>query len=419
MRLLIRALVIGRLREGKLRSLVTVVAVALGVAISLAIDLANATAVASFSRSVNVVAGRVNLQVVGVGRGFDERTLLRVATVAGVVSASPAIEDDLVVGARRGDANSGEVLHALGVDVLRPLPRDASTGAAEGTHDLDLLVNRHGAIVSDRVARRYGLRAGGSLRAIAGDRAVTLPVASVIPPTVVGIDSSVVFLDVATAQDIFAKVGRLDRIDCVVEPARLAATKAQIERILPAGTRAIEPAVRTGEIARMLQSFQLNLAALSAIALVVGMYLIFNTVAFAVVQRRSEIGTARALGASRGAIFTVFLLEGALFGIAGSLAGLALGAALARFSVAAVARTVQTLYIGTGVDRVIWDPIVIAKAFAIGLVLSIVAAVVPSLEAARVEPALAMRSFGFERRLPHFGPRAAALGLLCLAVALG
>ncbi len=126
MNALFKALVLGHLRANKLRSFVTLVAVGLGVAISLAIDLANATAVASFASSVNVVSSHVNLQVLGVGRGFDERALLRVQNVDGVTDVSPAIEDSVVVGARSGDPFSGEILRVLGIDLLRPLPGDAA-----------------------------------------------------------------------------------------------------------------------------------------------------------------------------------------------------------------------------------------------------------------------------------------------------
>ncbi|MBV8354254.1 MAG: FtsX-like permease family protein [Candidatus Eremiobacteraeota bacterium] len=421
--MLFRALVAGHLRAGPLRAGVTILAVALGVAIALAIDLANATAIASFARSVNVVSNEVNLQVVGIGRGFDERTLQRVAAIPGVSSASPGIEGSLTVGARAGRPLSGEILQVQGVDLLRPLPRDAGqapsqlSGATENASDLDLLVNGHGAIVSSRVAGRYGLREGTVLRALVGDRAVALTVARVLPPAVVGIDSSVVFVDVATAQEIFGKIGLLDRIDCVVPSERLPGVMQAVRRVLPAGTRAIEPKVRTGEIARMLSSFTLNLTALSAIALVVGMYLIFNTVAIGVVQRRADIGIVRALGATKRSIFTTFVAEGALFGAIGSAAGLGLGALLAGLSVASVARTVNTLYVATGVDRVLYDPTAFVKAFAVGIVLSLVAALVPAWEAARTPPAQTMRSGGFESPIPHFGVKAALAGCLVLLCA--
>jgi putative ABC transport system permease protein len=418
------ALVLGPLRSGALRSLVTLIAVALGVAIGLAIDLANATAVASFASSVNIVSNKVNLQVLAVGRGFDERTILRVQRVAGILYASPTIEDELTVGAKVGRPFSGEILRVLGVDMLRPLPgAAASSGAAPGglaSGDTDpwTLVNGHGAFVSAATAGRLGWRRGETVHAIAGDRDVTLRVAGIIPTGTVGIDSSVVFVDVATAQEIFGKIGSLDRIDLVVDPSRLATVERAVAAAIPPGARVIRPKTRTDEIARMLQSFRLNLAALAYVALLVGMYLIYNTVAISVVQRRPEIGTVRALGATRGAVFRTFVGEGALVGIVGSACGLGLGAALATLSVAAVSSTVDILYVASHADRVAYDPVLFAKAFVLGVLASIVAAAFPALDAASTLPAITLRARGFERRRPRFAARAASAGVALLALAV-
>jgi putative ABC transport system permease protein len=414
-----RALVWGHIGANKLRSAVTVLAVALGVAIALAVDLANTTAVASFASSVNVISNHINLQVLGVGRGFDDRTLLRVQTVAGVISANPAIEDALTIGTRHGERFSGEILRVLGLDLLRPVPGSDGSMTTPGdvaAPDPWLLVNGHGAFISARVAAKYHWHVGSTIAALAGDRSVRLVVAAVLPASVAGIDSSVVFVDIATAQELFDKLGRLDRIDLIIDPARLASAAAAVRGVLPPGVRAIEPKVRTGEITRMLRSFQLNLAALSYIALLVGMYLIYNTVAISVVQRRPEIGTLRALGVKRGQILLTFLAEGALFGVVGSLAGLAIGCGLATFSVSAVSKTVNTLYVASHADRVIYDPGVLLQAFLIGIGAAIVAALVPALEAAATPPAIAMRAHGFERRLPHFAQRTAVFGLGLLLV---
>ncbi|MDQ2907850.1 MAG: FtsX-like permease family protein, partial [Candidatus Eremiobacteraeota bacterium] len=404
---LFRGLVLGHIRANRLRALVTLGAVALGVAIALAISLANATAVASFASSVNVVADHVNLQVLGVGRGFDERALLQVQNVPGVTDASPAIEGSIVVGARPGDPFSGEILRVLGFDLLRPLPRDANaSGATPGEFDanaengagLYTLVDGRGIFVSQRVAAHYRLRVGSTFQALAGDKPVRFRVAGIVPAGTPGIDSSVVFVDIATAQEAFGKIGLLDRIDLIVDPKRLPAVREAVAAVLPSGARAIEPRVRTSEIERMLRSFQLNLAALSYIALLVGMYLIYNAVAISVVQRRPEVGTLRALGTSRAQIFATFLAEGALFGIAGSLLGLGLGSVLARFSVSAVSRTVDTLYVASHADRVVYDPRVLLEAFLAGTVLATASALVPALEAAATAPALTMRAGGFEER---------------------
>jgi putative ABC transport system permease protein len=420
---LAEALVFGPLRASPLRALVTLVAVALGVAIGLAIDLANATAVASFASSVNVVSSRVNLQVLGIGNGFDERTILRVQAVPGVSYAGPTIEDTLTVGARAGDPFSGVALRVLGVDLLRPLPgREQDAGHAPGepggqNADLWTLVNGRGAFVSARLAQRYGWHVDKPFRALAGDREVTLRVAGIIPPGTVGIDSSVVFVDIATAQELFGKVGLLDRIDIVADPARLAAAERAVAAVIPPGARAIRPTVRTDEIARMLQSFRLNLEALAYVALLVGMYLIYNTVAISVVQRRPEIGTVRALGATRGAVFRTFVGEGALIGAVGSLLGLGIGALLATLSVAAVSRTVDTLYVASHADAVVFGVLPFVKAFVLGVAASILAAAFPALDAASTPPAITMRAEGFERRRPRFASRAAAAGLVCFALA--
>jgi putative ABC transport system permease protein len=241
------------------------------------------------------------------------------------------------------------------------------------------------------------------LQALAGDRAVRFRVAAILPAAVAGLDTSVMFVDIVTAQELFGKVGLLDRIDLVVDPARLPAVRQAVAAVLPHGARAIEPAVRTNEIKRMLRSFQLNLAALSYIAMLVGMYLIYNTVAISVVQRRPEVGTLRALGATRGQIFRTFMAEGALFGVFGSLLGLVLGAVLAQLSVGAVSRTVDTMYVASHADHV-----------------ATLSALFPALEAASTAPAITMRAQGFERRRPRPGVGLALVGagLFALAYAL-
>ncbi len=420
---LFRALVLGQLRSNALRALVTLVAVALGVAIGLAIDLANATAVASFASSVNVISNHVNLQVLGVGRGFDERAIVRVQDIAGVTAAGPAIEDALTVGAKPGDPFSGEILRVLGIDLLRPLPGAAGAAAASpgsvapANTDPGIVVAGHGAFVSARIAARFGWKRGATVRALVGDREVSLRVAGIIPGGVSGIDSSVVFVDIATAQELFGKLGLLDRIDLEVDPARLDAVQRQVAAAIPPGARAIRPKVRTDEISRMLQSFRLNLSALAYVALLVGMYLIYNTVAISVVQRRPEVGTLRALGATRGAIFRTFVAEGALVGVFGSLLGLAVGALLATLSVSAVSRTVDAIYVASHADRVAFDPLLFVKAFVLGVLASVVAAAFPAWEAAATPPAITMRAQGYEQRRPKLAKRAALAGLVCFAIA--
>ena len=418
-RALFRALVTGYAQANVLRAIVTLVAVALGVAASYAIDIANDTAVASFAKSVDVIADHVNLQVFGVGRGFDERSLLRVQSLPGVRSANPIVEGELGVGVHPGDPESGEIVRVIGVDITRAtLPSDVNTPQSSASFDLHRFIDDDGIFISARISKRYRAPLGGTLAAFAGPRLVHLHVMGVIPPKAVGVDSSVAFVDIATAQELFRKIGVLDRIDIVADPQRLAEVRAAVARVLPVGARVVTPKTRLDEIKRMLASFQMNLSALADVALLVGMYLIYNAVAISVVQRKSEIGTLRALGTRRRQIFATFVAEGALYGVLGALAGLILGYILSRFAVQAVQMTVSTLYVGSHADGVVVTPLATLKSFGIGVILAMLSAALPARDAAATPPARAMRTgAGAERHVPGFSRASAGVGAALLLLA--
>lgn len=401
--LLFRALVTGYARKHVLRSLVTLVAVALGVASAYAIDLANATAIASFTTSVNVIANRVNVQVVGTGVGFDERSLLAVQRIAGVRAATPVVSGDLLLGSRGGF--TGEIVRVLGIDVTRGTtpPGLQEARAAAAAFDIHAFIDEGGIFISDRISRSYHLPLGSMLHAYAGARPVALRVMGVIPPKTVGVDSSVAFVDIAAAQRVFSSVGKLDRIDVEADPAKVDTVVAALKGVVPPGARVLTPRTRLNEIQRMLASFTMNLSALADVALLVGMYLIYNAVAISVVQRTSEVGTLRALGTGRRGIFWSFVAEGALYGVAGSTLGILLGLVLARYSLSAVESTVSALYVGTHADAVVWSWRATAKAFALGTLLSMTAAAIPAFGAAATPPARIMRNTGAaERKIRGF-----------------
>jgi putative ABC transport system permease protein len=290
---------------------------------------------------------------------------------------------------------------------------------AAKTFDLTTFLDGDGIIVSRRVARAYRASPGRRLRAYAGAHAVALPVVAVVPPGAAAVDSSVAFTDIATAQQLFDSVGRLDRIDLIVDPARLARVKAEVQRVLPPGARALTPHTRLAEIKRMLSSFTMNLTALADVALLVGMYLIYNAVAISVVQRAPQIGTLRALGATRAQIFGAFVAEGAVYGVIGSALGIALGFALARFSVQAVEATVSALYVGAHADGVTFSLWATVKACALGIVLAVAAAAIPAASAASTPAARTMRRAGLaERRRDGFARRSALAGVAALVLAL-
>ena len=115
--------------------------------------------------------------------------------------------------------------------------------------------------------------------------------------------------DIATAQELTGRLGRLDRIDLILpaEQEAQAALQDQIGEIISSGAVLQAVEARQGSVEEMTAAFRVNPTALSLLALVVGMFLIYNTITFSVVQRRPLFGTLRCLGVTQREIFGLVL----------------------------------------------------------------------------------------------------------------
>src|SRR5213079_1548433 len=177
---------------------------------------------------------------------------------------------------------------------------------------------------------------GSSLGYRAGDRVQLLINDQVHGYTVRGVyadsngNESAIVMDLTAAQHALARFGRVDRILLKVpQTPSLEEWQQRLQTVLPAGVEIRPQGTGTNENRRMLAAFRWNLRVLSYIALVVGAFLIYNTISVSVVRRRPEIGIARALGARRSGVLLAFLGEAAMFGLAGAAAGLLLGRLMA------------------------------------------------------------------------------------------
>ncbi|MEL6272134.1 MAG: FtsX-like permease family protein, partial [Chloroflexota bacterium] len=223
-----------------------------------------------------------------------------------------------------------------------------------------------------------------------------------------------------SAQAIVGEPGRISRIDLILPDDY---DFAQITDILPAGAQLTSVSAENTTIEQMTAAFELNLQALSLLALVVGAFLIYNTVTFNVVQRRPVIGTLRSLGMTRDQIFVFILSEALLLAVIGTVLGLALGVILGRGAVQIVSQAVNNLYLTVNVNRVALDPFTFVKGAAIGIVISTVAALIPSWDATRTPPAGVLRRSSIEdqarKQLPLITAVAVILnivGLIILAI---
>ena len=384
-----------------------ILGVALGVAVVIAIDLANGAAQRGFARSTEAVVGRATHQVLGGPSGLSEDLYRRLRVEGGVRPSAPVVEG--VVVALDLDR---QPLHVLGVDPLAEAPFRGHLGdgnVAEAAFG-PFFTDPKAVLLGASLAERHGLVPGSPLRVQAGDQIVTLRVLGLVDTpdadrrrTLDGL----LILDVASAQRLLRMEGRLSRIDLILPGPREAEAVA---RLLPEDARLAPAREQSDTVAQLTAAFALNLTALSLLALVVGMFLIYNTVLFSVVQRRAVFGTLRALGTTPGQVFALILVETALASALGTALGLGLGTLLGQSAVRLVTRTINDLYFVLEVTEAPLTLVTVLKGIGLGLGAGLLAALAPALEAAKVEPITALRPSTFEARARRLVPWLAAGG---------
>ena len=222
-------------------------------------------------------------------------------------------------------------------------------------------------------------------------------------------------MDLAAAQVALNRFGRVDRILVKAPPAAsLEEWQRRLQGALPKGVEVRPAGTGTDENRRMLAAFRWNLRLLSYIALVVGAFLIYNTISVSVVRRRAEIGIVRALGASRGTVLAAFLGEAASFGLIGALLGLPLGRLMASGAVRLMSATVEALYVSSRPGSIELNAGAVLTAMIIGVGVSVASAYSPAREASLVPPVEAMA-----RGRREYNARVHKTRDLCIAVLLG
>jgi putative ABC transport system permease protein len=377
-------LLIGRgLQQFPLRTALTAGGIAIGVAAFAAIQLANQSVLASFQRTINAVAGRASLTVSAGDLGVDE-TLLRTVQAADEVEVAAP----LLVSAAPVEGKRGEVLLVLGVDLFAE-EAFREYRLAEGKEGLNLktLLQPDTLFLSRTFATTHGLGVGDRLTLVTGSRLRAFTIRGLMEPrgAARALEGHLAVMDIATAQEAFDKIGRLDRIDLILKDgADVDATAARLIEVLPGHVTVERPERRNRQVETMLSAFRLNLNALSAIALVVAAFLIYNTTALAIVQRRPHVGILRSLGWTPAGIVLLFLGEAVVVGGIGAGVGVALGYLVAERVLATVSRTVSQLYSYIRVTEVGLDAFTVTLALGLGLGFAFCAALVPSLRGARI-----------------------------------
>ena len=413
--MILRALWLRPTRRAPARFLATVLGVALGVASVVATLTGSRAAVASFGEDALAIAGRTRLELTRAG-GLDENVLGVLSEYCDRFLVAPVVEETARL------TSSSELVRVLGVDLLVDAglrPRKTDTSAKE---PLSAILVEDRALLPRELAEPIGLVAGDDLELLVNGRHVRLKVARVFEPERFGSAwRRVVVLDVALAQELFGRVGRLDRIEMVPRvELDLTLERERLARDLPAGIRVAEPETRLRESARAVQALEFNLGALSGISVLVGLVLVATTLATSIRLRRGRMALLRSLGASRSQLARAVLVEAGTIGLAGGGLGVLIGAFGARFALMGVRGSVASVAPDAivGMPRLTWTWALLG--LGLGLGASLGAALLPLREAISTPPLQGLRGRGEHESSVGLGWRRAlqVLALVALATVL-
>ena len=408
-------------RQQPRRTALLVLLVSIGVSVFLSMRLANRAAVASFTQFAEVLTQQSDAVLTPRAGLLSEAVLehlkaarQREADLAGLEEIIPVVETSAALprpsSGREQGIGSKTSFTLLGVDLIalqnlatsknldRSWFNQGSTSDKNGADEggfWKLLERPTAVFCAQSLAEQEGLGVGSKWSLILGERSVEFEIAGIIPirPDQPTAPKNLLVMDLPALQRLAGKEGQLDRVEFLFNHTPRM-TPAQSERCLAALSRSLDafgnvrsPESRQAAAEVMTRGFRLNLTILSLIALLVGLYLIFQALDAAVVKRKTEIGILRAMGVTAAEVRWAWLWEALLLGCAGGTAGVLGGWALAQGTVRAVSQTVNTLYYASNTTAAALRLDEALGALVLAMVSSLVAGWLPAKRAAATLPA--------------------------------
>jgi putative ABC transport system permease protein len=401
------------------QSLLMIFGIMLGVAVVVGVDLANQSASRAFDLSTDTIAGKATHFLAGGPGGIDEAVFSDLKRNGFEYPIAPVISE-YVISPELGDLP----LQLLGIDSFSEAPFRNYLGG-NGSVDIasltQFLTTTGGILISKNLADRFEISVGDMISLAVGGRVKSAVIVGLLDP-IDGLSkralNGVLLADIATAQELSGKLGVLDKIDLIL-PENDDAIIDLIQAQIPADVNLLPVDARSGTVAQMTTAFRTNLTALSLLALVVGVFLIYNTMTFSVVQRRSMFGTLRCLGVTQRQLFLLVTGEAFVIGIIGGLLGVLLGVILGRGTVRIITQTINDLFFVLTVQDVPlpWNSLI--KGGILSIFTTVLAAIPPAWEAASIAPRAALIRSGFESKVRGVINWVAIAGGLTIILGIG
>ncbi len=404
-------LIVGHTRRHRLEAVLCLVGVALGVAVVIAIDAAVSACVDSFGGAVRTLAERSTHSVFADAGTLSDEQYLALLRRDLPVPLSPVIDRRVLAGET--------FARLIGVDVFAERKMRSFTQMQSALTDeafRQFMTDPGAVVLVKHLADELHVGTGSTVQLTVGARRVDAHVVGTIVPTGVAASEldDLIIADLATAQELTDSVGRLDRIDTVLDtPAEVAALTAAV----PAGASVRSTSQQAGALGQLIQSYRLNLNALSLMASFVAVFIVYNSMLISVQQRATSLGILRCLGASRPQLAGVYVIEAMGYAVVGGAVGVVGGWALAHVLLGYVSTTINDLYAAIRPTPVRLDGLMWAKGMGVSVGSCLVGALVPLVRASRTPPVNAFRGADRQRAAGPISVALAAVGAVLLGLA--
>ncbi len=371
------------------RSAAAVVAIMLGVALAFAVHLINASALSEFSSAVRSVNGQPDLEL-RAGSGFmDEGVYGAVAQHPLVSIASPVLEISSYAIDAQGNK---QPIKIIGLDAM--VAAGVSPALLPKTDEANSPDDRFALFSANTVflnTAAIALRAAKDqqMTLVTGLRTAQVKVAG----TVAAGGGSLAVMDIAAAQELFALQGSISRIDLRLVAG---ADKAAVLRTLnlPANVQAQAPGDAEQRVGNLSRAYRVNMTVLALVALFTGAFLVFSVLSLSVTKRAQQMALLGVLGLTAQQRLQLVLAEAAALGVVGSIAGVALGSALAALAMRLLGGDLGGGYFAGVSPSLQWSTLAALVYGALGVAAAVVGAWWPARAAQMLPLAQTLKGLG-------------------------
>ena len=375
------------------QSILAVLGVAVGIAVFVAVDLANDSAKQSFRNSAVSIFGDTEFQLMGSTSGISENVYSDVVKSAELQPLlniiRPIIDKQITLTDSNGVEDKYRLLginvinenvlsgnNKYGIDFLNSSQTSFNFFAENQVFVSSILASKKQLSIADEFLVEDTNNKISIVGFFRGDNSLQRELMQ-----------NVIITDISVAQNITNSNGILTRID-------ISSVYDQNEKIaldkwfslLPSGVQLIPSYTYSEARKSITKSFDTNLLALSLLALLVGLYLIYNMMTFSIHRRKNLFGTLRAIGVTKNEIFFLVLVEGLLIGLIGAIFGIMLGILLAYFLLGLISSTINYQFFSSSPNSIALDITIIYQALILGISGSIVSVLIPAWSASRIQP---------------------------------